>query len=196
MLIAITGVISSGKSTCCNIINNLYCYPVINLDRIEEKYQWYNRYEVAKKFNINIINKNTNNEREINKKSLQEYIFNNINIMNYINNCTIKNGINYINKYQNCKNIIIHEVPLITNFKIHEYYKYVIVINSIYSKKRLLKQNNIKKETVEKIITIQKENLQKIKYNYIINNNSSLIEFTITIKNIFNKVIKTHGMLY
>ncbi len=192
-IIGLTGSIATGKSFVSNIIKNELHYPVIDADKLAKEIVEINKpayNEIVKNFGENIIKKN----KELNRKTLREIIFNNVKKRNLLNKITHK----YIKKeylklvdfYKSQgNNLIFYDVPLLFEAKLQsQFYKIIVVyITQELQIERLINRDNISQKEAIKTINSQiniedKKNMA----DFVINNSKTKKETYQQIKNIIN----------
>lgn len=197
-IIGLTGSIATGKSFVANIIKNELHYPIIDADKLAREIVEINQpayNEIVKNFGENIIKKN----KELNRKTLRELIFNNIEKRNLLNKITHK----YIQKeylklvefYKSQGNdLIFYDVPLLFEAKLQsQFYKVIVVyIPQELQIERLVKRDNIsQKEAIKTINSQINIETKKNMADFVINNSKTKKESYKQIRNIIN-IIKEY----
>lgn len=197
-IIGLTGSIATGKSFVANIIKNELHYPIIDADKLAREIVEINQpayNEIVKNFGENIIKKN----KELNRKTLRELIFNNIEKRNLLNKITHK----YIQKeylklvefYKlRGHNLIFYDVPLLFEAKLQsQFYKVIVVyIPQELQIERLVKRDNIsQKEAIKTINSQINIETKKNMADFVINNSKTKKESYKQIRNIIN-IIKEY----
>lgn len=184
MIIGLTGVIASGKSTVISILKE-NGFKVLDCDLIvHDLYQ--NNTELINKIQkeFNCVNNNI-----INRKKLGEIIFNDSVKRDKLNKIVHPYVFDEIKK--NIDDNIIIDVPLLfeTGFN-----KYVDKVVTIYTKKdilisRLMIRDNINYEYAIKKINSQMDIEEKVKLSdYIIDNNSSIEDLKNNVDNFIKEI--------
>lgn len=192
IIIGITGVIGSGKSTVSDMIRELGGF-VIDIDKISINMlkRGTNEYrKVLDLFGDSILRDNS----EINRKKLAGIVFNNkeslIALNNIMHPSILKKAMEIIYKNQDKKYIFL-DIPLL--FEVKEARKIVDKIIIVYCDENLmlnrLKENGVYAENIKKRLNNQIPIKQKLKYaDYIIDNNGSIEKTAGKVKEIWEEL--------
>jgi len=176
MIIGITGVFGSGKTTVAKVLSN-YGYKHVNADKIGHKLL--NRKDVrnavVKKFGKDILVKG-----KIDRKKLKDIVFydyDKLKGLNKIIHPKIVQDIKLILK--NSKNIVIDGALLIEVKCLNLFDKLIVVkINKKEQLNRVLKKKKYNKKEINNIIKSQLSQKEKLKYADIVVDNSKGLKNT------------------
>lgn len=182
-VIGITGSSGAGKSTVCDILQNMYQVKVINADKIaKELSKRGTSYldEIAETFGRDILDENG----ELKRKKLAEIIYNDAKKRKQLNMCTfkyIKREItSKINKTRKDDITIIIDAPLLFECELDELCNFIIGVISQrdIQIERIVARDNVDYEHAEKRLDAQEEN------SFYINKCDTIIENDNDIANI------------
>ena len=176
MIIGLTGGIASGKSTVSKYLVEkgfkVYDADKIAKDISEKKLV---QEEIILTFGNKILDENGN----IDRKKLQEIVFENKEKLKRLNAIIHPKVINFYKELKEKKTdkVIIFDVPLLFESGIDKFCNRILVIISDYEVQlnRIIERDKINKELAEKIIKSQLSNEERIKKaDVVIENNSNL----------------------
>ena len=185
MKIAVTGLISSGKSTAANFLSQGK-YPIYSADK-----------EVAKLYKNNLFKKSIassfklKNNKNL-KKNLKELILKNeknLNKLEKIIHPKVRKKMKQFFLQNKFKKFLIFEIPLLVESKINSFFDLIIFVGSpkITRLKRYLRKGG-SKQIFNILDKRQIPSKKKIKYcDHAVVNNSSLIILKKKIINIISK---------
>ncbi len=193
MVIAITGSISTGKSTVSKYIAKKY--PVIDADLLARyilKIDSSAYLQVVKEFGKDILLEN----REIDRKKLGTIIFSDKNRREALNSITHKEIRKEYQKkveeyIQKGYKLIFYDVPLLFEVKLEKEFKKIIVV---YIPEKLQLERLMKRDSISKDIAIKKIQSQisiedkKRGANYIIDNSKGLKNTYFQIDNLLKEL--------
>ena len=190
-IIGITGGIASGKSNVCSVIRNIG-YKVIDCDLIthrlyEKGNSIYNA--ILDTFGYEYLDEN----KEIDRKKLASYVFNNNNKLKLLNDITHPLILKEINREINLikDDIIFIDIPLLYEAKLEYLVDKVICV---YLEKelqieRLMARDNISREyALVKIHNQMDLKIKKDKADYVIDSSGTIEETNALVKLIINKI--------
>ena len=190
MIIGVTGTIGSGKSTVCNIVRNLG-YEVIDADAIHHELMEVGNVSYNDVVN-SFENKILNEDKTINRSVLRNIILNSKEKKEESERISFANILSKMQEYSKGKNIIFWEVPLLFEAGWDQYVDLSIVVisdeNTIIN--RVMKRSGLSVDEVKKFINTQMPVNEKIKKaNYILENNTDMVELTRRVSDLINKII-------
>lgn len=188
--IAITGVIASGKSTVCRIIEQLGGF-VIYTDKINSDLLCDKSYieKLKRLFPLAVQN------GIVDRKKIREEIVKNDNKRELLNNLAHKEITKKVKDIINALSceIVFCEIPLIVESGMSEYFDEIwcVVSNRETKINRIMMRDTVSKEQAEKIIDCQNEDsvLMAIS-DVVIENNGTDKELKEKIKTLFKNVTK------
>lgn len=191
LIVGITGILGSGKTTVCKIIRK-YNFEVISCDAIVN--QLLQREEIIKKL-INILGEEVVKNGKIDRKKVREIIFNDYSKKKKVENLLhpfvfeeIKNRILDIRKKGG---IIFVEIPLLFETKSENLFDRIIVV---YTSRKKIKERLRDKYTEEEIKKIWKSQLpisfKKRKAHFLIDNSYSFFKTKKQVERILKKLTR------
>lgn len=188
--IAITGVIASGKSEVCKIIENLG-EEVIYTDKINN--ELLNDKDYQQK--LLLIFPNCIKNDKVDKSIIRQEILQNDDKRKALNSLAhreIKLKVEKIVKKINKKTIFV-EIPLIVESNMVEYFDEIWCVVTDYNTKvdRIIKRDKVTEKDAEKIIAAQKKDSELIAIsNKVIHNNGNLNKLEEEVKELVCTTIK------
>ena len=188
--IAITGVIASGKSEVCKIIENLG-EEVIYTDKINN--ELLNDKDYQQK--LLLIFPNCIKNDKVDKSIIRQEILQNDDKRKALNSLAhreIKLKVEKIVKKINKKTIFV-EIPLIVESNMVEYFDEIWCVVTDYNTKvdRIIKRDKVTEKDAEKIIAAQKKDSELIAIsNKVIHNNGNLNKLDEEVKELVCTTIK------
>ena len=178
--IGLTGGIASGKSTIANYIKKNKDIPILDADHYSKELikPHSNEYKAILAYFGNQIIDNFSSEKEINKELLKKIIFDNSQHRRWINNLLhplIKEKmIKKCNEFEKNKTLLL-VIPLLFEAKFTDLCTEIWLVKcpKKIQKKRLIKRNKISETEAEKIINIQLNFEDKLKFSDLILDNSN-----------------------
>lgn len=188
MLICITGIPGSGKTTILNKLKD--DYKIIILDN--EIHKIYQKNEIGYNIILQYFGKEFVNEIQVDRHKLGKLVFTDNNKLNQLNDLLepiIKNLIQKIkNSYKN-EIVLIEAAALLENYKKYFYlFDQIILITAPFERiVNILKYRNsyISNELLIKWLNISKN----IKFNFIINNDSTITNSINNLKNYLKDIL-------
>lgn len=186
-VIGITGSSGAGKSTVCEIIEELYDVCIINADKIAK--------ELSKKGSsyvegiANIFGKTILTEDgELNRKKLADLIYTDDQKRKMLNGYTFNHIVKKVKKIveTTTKKLVIIDAPLLFEAELDKLCDYTIGIISQKDLQieRICKRDQISKEVAEQRLNIQENNdFFKARCDYIIENNDRIEDIKKQIQN-------------
>ena len=186
-VIGITGSSGAGKSTVCEIIEELYDVCIINADKIAK--------ELSKKGSsyveaiANIFGKTILTEDgELNRKKLADLIYTDDQKRKMLNGYTFNHIVEKVKKIveTTTKELVIIDAPLLFEAELDKLCDYTIGIISQKDLQieRICKRDQISKEVAEQRLNIQENNdFFKARCDYIIENNDRIEDIKKQIQN-------------
>ena len=190
MIIGITGVFGSGKSTAAKEFGRLG-FKIIDADDIGHKLL--NRPDIKNKI-MRRFGNNILTNKKIDRKKLKNIVFydkNKLSALNKLLHAEIVKEIRNRIRKQKSKRIAI-DAALIIEFGELDYFDKLIVvkISKENQLKRLLKKGKYNKEIIDNIINSQLPQEEKLKYaDYVLDNNAQLAGLRKQVKKIYNKIV-------
>lgn len=181
--IGLTGGIASGKTEATKIFADQNV-PIIDADQVTHEILS-NDANIKQKLVSHFGDKILNNHDYINRKTLREIIFNDINEKKYLEDLLhpiiIGNMQHFLNNLEETKDIeyCLVVIPLLFETNCQRFLDKVIVIDTELNKqlKRVMNRDNIDYEQALNIINYQISREQRLQMaDYIIFNNNDLIE--------------------
>ena len=190
MIIGVTGTIGSGKSTVCNILRN-QGYEVIDADAIHHELMEvgnviYN--DVVAAFGDEILNV----DKTINRAILRNIIFNSKSKKEELENISFSHILSKMRELSEGKNLIFWEVPLLFEAGWDKFVdtSILVVADETTIVERVMRRSNLSAEEVYKFINAQMSVNDKIKKaNYVLENDTDMIELTRRVTDLVNKII-------
>jgi len=178
--IGLTGGIASGKTTITNYIKKYKDIPIIDADDLSRELIKPNTYEYKKILNYfgkQIIDKNNNSEKVINRKLLKKIIFKHSESKEWIEKLLhplIKERmIKKCSQYKNNQTIIL-VIPILFEAKFEDICTEIWLVKcpKDLQKKRLIKRDKISEKEADETINLQLSFEDKRKLSDIILDNS------------------------
>ena len=178
--IGLTGGIASGKSTITNFIRKHTSIPIIDADNLSRELIKPNTYgykKVLDYFGNQIINKNNNPEKLINRKLLKTIIFNNPESREWIEKLlhplVKEKMIEECSEYKNNKTVLL-VIPLLFEAKFEDICTEIWLVKcpQELQKQRLIKRDKISEKEAYEIINFQLSFAEKRKLSDVILDNS------------------------
>lgn len=188
--IAITGVIASGKSEVCKIIESLG-EEVIYTDKINN--ELLNDKDYQQK--LSLIFPNCIKNDKVDKSLIRQEILQNDDkrkALNSLAHAEIKLEVEKIMQKINKKTIFV-EIPLIVESNMVEYFDEIWCVVTDYNTKvdRIIKRDKVTEKDAEKIIDTQKKDSELIAIsNKVIHNNGNLNKLEEEVKELVCTMIK------
>lgn len=187
---AITGGIGSGKSTVCEIIENLG-YTVFSADKVYKELLKCPSFVQKIYTALEIDCKDFNN---FNTKLVAEKVFSNKELLKVLNSVTHPEVMKVLlEKSKEIKGVCFNEVPLLFEGGYQNLYDGVIVVTRDINlrKQDVLKRDNITEEEFYKRVNNQfnYENLSNFTHT-VITNDKGLEELTLKVKAVVGEIIK------
>ena len=190
MIIGVTGTIGSGKSTVCSILRE-HGYEVIDADKIHHQLMEIGNViytDVVKHFGEEILN----DDKTINRAYLRSVILNDKNKKTELENISFSHILSKMKELSLNKETIFWEVPLLFEAGWDKFVdvSIVVVANEQTIIERVMKRSNLSAEEVQKFINAQMPVNEKIKNaNYILENDTNMIELTRKVLNLVKQII-------
>ena len=179
MIIAVTGSISTGKSSVSSYIKKKY--PVIDADKLARYILEIDKrayLDIIKEFGKDILLEN----REINRKKLGQIIFSDKEKRIILNRITHKEINREFKKRVSCfikagEKIIFYDIPLLFEVNLEKEFDAVILV---YVPKKIQLERLMKRDSIDMLEALRKINSQiniedkKKRSKYIIDNSKSL----------------------
>jgi len=175
MIIGITGIFGSGKSTVSKILGS-YGYKIINADEVG--HELLNKKEIkdkiVKKFGKEILTKN-----KIDRKKLKKIVFNNHKELVKLNKIIHPEIIKEIKSRIKNKKIVIDAALLIEAKALNLVDKVIVVkVGKKVAVERALKKKKYTKKEIENIFKSQLSQKEKLKYADGVVDNSKSLDYT------------------
>ena len=192
MVIGITGSSGAGKSTICEILERDYNVKIINADKIARKLSRKGTnyvIDIIKIFGKDIVDE----EGELKRKKLAEFIYSNDEMRKKLNNSTFKYIRKEIEKQINKLNknlVAVIDAPLLFESELDKICDKVIgvISNRELQLDRIVARDNIDFEDAEKRLNAQQNNEFYIKKcDDIIENNNNFLYIENSVEEIANK---------
>ena len=177
MILGITGLIGSGKTTAANLFRK-YEFEVINADELYHKLSKPNKI-IHKKIVEEFGNKILNNDKTINRDKLRKIVFSDNKKLKKLNSIThpiIISEIKKLIKKNKNKNFIV-DAPLLLESNAKNLVDKIIVVkcDDEIRIRRLLKKGNLTKEEIKNITKSQMPTKEKLKFaDFVVDNNGDL----------------------
>lgn len=177
-IIGITGSSGAGKSTVCEIIEDLYDVCIINADQIAKELSRKGSSYVAGIANIfgkTILTE----EGELNRKKLADMIYTDDTKRKMLNGYTFNHITKKVKKIleETDKKLVIIDAPLLFEAELDKVCDYSIAIISRKDLQieRICKRDGVSKEVAEKRLAIQEDNeFFKQRCDFVIENNDRI----------------------
>jgi len=178
--VAVTGNIGSGKSSFCNLLEEMN-YSVIKADEIAKNFLANN--EKVKKEIIKNFGNSAYNGKEVNKKYLAEKVFSNQLNLNKINSIihplVIENVNSIMNKQLQSSDLVFHEAALIYEADIEDLFDVVVLISAdlkIRMERKRIHDNLSEEEFMMRESNQIPEDEKKKRADFVFINNGTLEE--------------------
>ena len=191
MILGITGLIGSGKTTAANLFKK-YGFEVINADELYHKLSKPNKI-IHKKIVEEFGNKILNKDKTINRDKLREIVFSDNKKLKKLNSIThpiIISEIKKLIKKNKNKNFIV-DAPLLLESNAKNLVDKIIVVkcDDEIRIRRLLKKGNLTKEEIKNITKSQMPTKEKLKYaDFVVENSGDLKDLKIQVDRIIRKL--------
>ena len=178
--VAVTGNIGSGKSSFCNLLEEMN-YSVIKADEIAKDLLVNN--EKVKKEIIKYFGNSAYNGKEVNRKYLADKVFSNQSNLNKINSIihplVIENVNSLMNKQLQSSDLVFHEAALIYEADIEDLFDIVVLISAdlkIRMERKRIHDNLSEEEFMMRESNQIPEDEKKKRADFVFTNNGTLEE--------------------
>lgn len=213
VVIGVTGATGSGKSTTCNILEDVYSCKIINADYISfNEAQPGTPYlkEIEKTFGKQVINK----DGSLNRKKLGSIIFNDYEQKSKLNKLTkryvvkaiedlltvfkeVSRTVNKSPEFKDYMDVIVIDAALLHEFKLERECKYVISISATDELKiqRIMERNGLTHDEAKSRVVSQKEYDDDFeKADYVIENNGTEEELKSKIDSVMQDIARRENL--